>query len=209
MKINDANISTINGFRYMFFNRTTYRLVFEHNYTIDKCFENIDSALNCNQPGKYSILYQIKSHRFKYLDGQRYFFLEYPIENLSIIWSQSLAPTIEEENENTTRADGFVPYLNEGTKMFRGLLRNALSPNDSLIDGSLGTDNWYYSIGMLCSANEFYMNNGFPGIPNGSTTYVRLWAGIPPDLQDQNPSCYLEMSYLGMHINGLILLGFS
>jgi len=141
-------------------------------------FSGPTQALSVNDKYRYSILGSIGSD-FKY-DGKYEFLLEYPQLNGSNWWIQNKNPVLE--NEGTTAANGYTPVsVSWATHHFGGLVKSSQTTL-TLLDGSAGNTEWFYSIGTREVTSWSTQNcpspvNCFPG-PNGSVNEVYLWLRV-------------------------------
>ncbi|EAY03225.1 hypothetical protein TVAG_421130 [Trichomonas vaginalis G3] len=172
------------GKSYTYYNHSWYELVFEHNYSsTSKCFSSKKDALNINENGKYSILYDLNSTKYLMKDKYRYFILDYPNLNKINSWRQRNSPTVEKEKLNVMEALGFERYVTElPMEGWGGLVLSQLNLNRSLLDGLPGISHWQYAVAMICVEGNRYVEMGYPASFNEElqieviTDRIRLWA---------------------------------
>ena len=141
----------------------------------NKFFANFDETLKCNKPQLYSILGDLnESYQ---INGSYEFLLEYP----SVIgynrWIQSLLP---QNNNDALLVQGYKPIsISWNYEYWNGLVRSTVT-HSTLIDGSVGSSNWYYSIGCIYSP----WAPNFPG-PNSTLllTEVSLWIRVKDEIK--------------------------
>lgn len=165
------------------FDTKLYQLVFEHNFSTSKCFNNLEEAKNISTDGKFSILYDLNSTKYLMADNFRYFIIEYPLLNIINAWKQTNSPTEELERSGITKAIGFYPIFTESSNGWGGLLHTTLPEKyahepTTYLDGTLGNIDWWYSIGMLCNFPSIYYESGIPSSPGVNTKRVSLWCAI-------------------------------
>ena len=146
--------------------------VFHHNSRGGTVlYSNETEAKSSNTTDKYSVLGSITN--YKNSSGIYEFLLEYP--DLSTTkynrWTQTLNPvtTTMGSSDSTLTATGYdALHIDWETKYWGGLDKST-STSNTLIDGSVGSNNYFYAIG----AYKKYQS-GIPG-PNSSVSTVDLW----------------------------------
>lgn len=170
--------STDAGLETMEYGGQTYVKVFSHNSAIGGYFISKSEAQNCSTTGKFSILSTMD--KFK-ADGKYQFMLVYPESNKRNIWKQTNNPLNENIANTTTgkKVNGYEAIKTDLTGNFWGGL--ALSTTDvTLLDGSIGHSNWYYSIGAMQLWGTG--TNTFPGGNDTSVTQAELWLVCDEDV---------------------------
>lgn len=197
---------------YAMFNYKLYQLVFEHNFSISKCFTDTAEAKNSDKDGKFSILYDLNNTKYLMKDNFRHYILEYPELQLINAWKQTLSPTEEPEVERKYQATGFHPKITESPmKGWGGLVKTTLPEAikrvpTTYLDGNPGNNTWWYSVGMLCNFPEMYDDKGVPASDQVKTKQVCLWSAIRESYCDfakyscicsfYNSLTFVLMSYL-------------
>jgi hypothetical protein len=159
--------------------RELWILVFLHNITGGFFESREEAAYNPNSQHKYSILSKI-SDRDKF-NGKFEFKLIYPELNEFNHWRQSNNPIVEEDDLTKAKATGYEPIkITWSGSNWGGLLRTKYHYSSeclpTLIDGSIGVKEWWFSIGRVknCTGGEGSTTT-FPG-PNGNRVkHVELW----------------------------------
>lgn len=135
--------------------------VFYHNNNNCKVFfSNQTEALHTNSQYKFSILDQLEN--FRGTDNKFEFLLEYPDDfpNEYNRWKQTDNPVTVSEviGGDPYKAAGYesvhIDWDSNRTdssicNTFSGLLRSSRSSTHTLIDGSIGHDNWHIAIGAM------------------------------------------------------------
>ena len=156
--------------------------IFHHDCTKREFFQRgSPELLNINTKNRYSLLYII-NEKFK-IDGKYEFLLEYPEANKHNHWRQSNNPL----NETDKYGDGVRSHYNASgyedvniqmrQHNWGGLVRG--NSDDSLLEGSLGSVEWFYAIGQ---ANSNWYSSSLAGFkyPNNMDNIhvVYLWIGV-------------------------------
>ena len=130
-----------------------WKLIFLHNSINGTFFNSKNEAKKCNLQNKFSILEDID---YKYQRNNEFeFLLEYPEINGYNRWIQKKNPL----NQSDSIVEGYKPInISWIGRYWGGLVLS--SHSDTLIDGSAGYSNYWYSIGALISHQNF---NTFPG----------------------------------------------
>ena len=135
-------------------------------------FTEINDARSCNEPGKYSILEEARNVT-RYENEYFEFLLEYPGLAGFNRWKQSIYP-LDTINENVGE---FVNVSCTWTQnSWKGL--GSSTHGCSLLDGSIGSYNWFYAIGMKDNCEDTIFAHYFPG-PSDSRQKVYLWMRVP------------------------------
>lgn len=145
--------------------------VFYHNMA-GGFFRDSVEVLNTNTTYKYSVLDYIQ--KLKPQGDDKYTFrLEYG-NVVSNIWRQTNRPQDEvlADTTNGTPVTGYEPISIVHTGGYWGGLAKSTTTAKTLIDGSTGHGNWWYSIGTYAA----HVNNtSFPGYNNTNVTECSLW----------------------------------
>jgi hypothetical protein len=152
--------------------------VFFHNSTGGIFFKSKEEAKYIISDEKYSILNKINP--MLRINGKYEFLLEYPNGN-SNQWKQTNSPL--EEKETTISEHYNVMGYEEVNITMRENNWGGLALSTSLktlIEGSIGHDNWFYAIGQLVS-DQTYESQIAANIWGG-TYSVKLWIRIKEDL---------------------------
>ena len=161
----------IGDYEYKVFRGASWLKIYYQDVDI-AIFNDINDAKSCNEPGKYSILEEAKTIPH-YENAYFEFLLEYPGFAGFNRWKQSVYPldTIDED------VGEFVSVSCTWTQnSWKGLGKS--THGCSLLDGSIGTDNWYYAIGMKEKCDSGIYNHSFPG-PTKPHQKVYLWMRVP------------------------------
>ena len=165
--------------------------LFSHNSSGEVFFSSKSEALFCNSPQKYSIL-GLLDYRFL-INGVFEFLLEYPNEHEFYRWQQTSNPITTQEVVGVTTKES-IGYRkisgNDGYWNWGGLV---LSSTDyTLLDGSIGHENWCVAIGSLIA---FIDEDSFPGNCE-ATKLVQLWV-----LTHYTSICSCNFAYYRSHIS--------
>ena len=169
----------IGKFQFKTFEDVQWLKIFHHDCSEGEFFKaGSPELLNINTKNLFSILYMIND-RFK-INGKYEFLLEYPEENKYNHWRQSVNPLdiIDQYGNGVTThyyVDGYEKItVQMDSHNWGGLARS--NWNYALLEGSLGSPNWYYTIGQ--SANN-WRNSTLAGYEYDDTIHiVHLWIGI-------------------------------
>lgn len=164
-----------------------WTLVYNHNVAGGYFTDELEAATtNVTKPSanKYSILSYLES--FRSIKGNFTFKISSPVSTKRNIWTQRTNPTVDQP------VAGYVPIsINMTAKFWGGLERNCgVTCTSSLMDGSIGTSDWWYAIGSYAP----YGAGGIPysqdNVPN-VVTHTQLWVRddsftlkTPRDCQD-------------------------
>ena len=155
-----------------------WKLVFYHNSIKGMFFSSKTEALNCNTTEKFSILRELDD-RYQ-IEGLFEFLLEYPKHLGFNRWVQKNSPAIEAEPSTAKNITGYKPIsISWPGRHWGGL--SLSSSVYTLIDGSIGSSNYWFSIGSFSNYENF---NTFPGPAYSMTEYYPvsecyLWVRIP------------------------------
>jgi len=153
-------------------------MIFYHNSTGGVFFDSFSEAMNCDKDSRYSI-FSLISHSFL-TEGYYEFLLEYPETVGFNHWRQSLLPWNDNEVLGN-KAQGYQGISISWNKNSWGglvLSNNYFQPQNNmstLLDGSAGTNDWWFSIGCVNPTIFFYPMYPGPGVTI-NTTY--LWLRI-------------------------------
>ena len=148
-----------------------WTMIFYHDSVSGGFFSSLQEAMFCENPNRYSIFSKIDKN-YK-IEGYYEFLLEYPGVSGFNRWKQSELPwSIPEEIGKI--ATGYIPInISWSGFGFGGLVKSNNNNNGgiTLLDGSAGTNYWFYAIG--CVNPDVYQ----PYYPGPSTTvgYSKLW----------------------------------
>ena len=131
-----------------------WQLIFYHNAKGNIYFEkNSECLLFCNETQRFSTL-GILTENFK-INGYFEFLIEYPERSSYYRWKQKKNPT--KYNSDV----GFVPIHVPSSKYeFNGLALSASSSGNTFLEGNIGKDTWYFSIGCY---SKWVGDDWFPG----------------------------------------------
>ena len=156
--------------------------IFYHDSIGGVFFKNLDQTMNNLDPNLYSVL-NIVNYRYK-INHYYVFLLEYPDLAGSNHWKQSKIPWYNTEVNGST-AEGYTPInITWNTHHWGGLVKsNNYFSCLTLMDGSAGTNYWWYALGVV-NSSQYYPK--YPG-PNGIlVNKSALWIRID-DLSVLNP----------------------
>jgi len=152
--------------------------IFHHNSSGGGMFRDFSHAINSDEPNLYSILHKVTDD-YK-ISGKYEFLLEYPELSGYNRWKQSLHPLYEKDDTNPVKGYEAIS-ISWDVQYWGGLTKSSRSGN-TLIDGSCGHTNWYYSIGAyknhewissVCPSTK----DCFPG-PADKKKEVILWVRV-------------------------------
>ena len=142
-------------------------------------FNSFEEASFSNTTNKFSILSTIDS-KYK-IQGKYEFLLFYPSLSGYNRWRQSNFPLYESDFDGKTCAAGYrgihIDWTsNEWCGLVRSIKNSVYGCIPSLLDGTVGSQNWYYTIGFInkCSNNI----GAIPG-PTGTVNEVILYIRNP------------------------------
>ena len=163
----------IGKYEYKIFKGASWKKIFFQDSNIGS-YDDIYDALDSNKPGMYSILKEASSSDH-YGDNSYEFLLEYPEKKGYNRWKQNIFPTEQPYDNSMEVVPGYFNISTTWTwNSWGGLAR---SPCQCvLLDGSIGSGFWFYSIGHKGNCDSYY-NTTFPG-PTGRVTKVYLWMRI-------------------------------
>ena len=168
-------------FEYKVFEHATWLKIFHHKMKVaNDRFDDFDEALFCNKANKFSILSKIND-RYKIM-GKYEFLLLYPGIAGYNRWLQSVFPLYENDENGKTQARGFQKVnLTWGVNKFKGLVRSMIHSDvnciPSLIDGTIGSQDWFYAIGYIKTCSQVFQTS-IPG-PDISANEVILYIRKP------------------------------
>jgi len=173
--------------------------IFYHDTMTGIYFDSFSHAMFSQDPNRYSIFSLITSS-FK-TEGYYEFLLEYPELSGFNQWRQNNLPW-QEEKIPSQIAGGYTPIsISWNSSYWGGLVRSndyhtTVYGSITLLDGSPGTDLWYYAIGCINPSVHWHPN--MPG-PNSAVKVARLWLRIDNVNLINKPSLpkhYLKVSFL-------------
>ena len=158
------------GFEYKLFRGASWLKIYYQDADVAN-ITNIDEARSCNEKGKYSIIEEAQNIHHYWSDKYE-FLLEYPGLRGFNRWQQSIYPL----NASNNNVGEFVNVSCSWTvNYWKGLQKSSFTC--TLLEGSIGHENWYYAIGYKtgCSSGWPYY---FPG-PSTAQSKVYLWMRVP------------------------------
>ena len=162
---------TIDGYRYKSDHGVYWKLIFFSKQNNENDFhESVEKYLSSNTDKIYSI---IEEESNKSILADKYeFLLDYPQKNGYNRWKQTNFPLNEKDNTTKSTAEGYEPIHISFTEQYWGGL---LKSGDScaLIEGSIGSTNWWYTIGYKRRCHRSYIHV-FPG-PGKTVNEVYWW----------------------------------
>ena len=189
------------------FNNAIWLKIFYHDIIQGGNFTNEEEALHSLNPYKFSILKDIENYgsRAQY-DGKFEFLLEYP--NLSSgynWWRQAKFPTLEYDNISRRYVEGYESVsISWASYSFGGLAKTTriliAGHIQTLLDGSIGYNTWYYAIGKY----GYQYGNTMPAFDNTATEIAVLWMRIN-SIKIFNPCTYFKHIYLSKSLFMLFL----
>ena len=149
------------------------KLFYHHMENIEEAFDNIEDATYIIGTNQYSILSEVQKWPHS---GPYEFLLEYPEHKGFNRWKQTNFPLNEVDYEQYPLAKGYENVSISWTDYSWGGL---LKSNDgcSLLEGSIGTFNWFYAIGTKKNCAQYGIED-FPG-PGTHVHTVYLWMKVP------------------------------
>ena len=199
--------ATFGDFRFKYFKRAQWMLIFHHEITGRVYFDNDEEALNCHEEKKYSILSSIKD-TMKFNDKFE-FLLQYGSSQTKYNrWKQKLNP-LEQTEEDVKEAEGFESIhldYNTTLRQFKGLAKTTIpcyyeeNPNyiPCLINGYFDHANWFFAIGEYRSYDSNWVES-IPGVKGEPS--VDLWIRILPDYNQIYQSIFNKHNFFNLHIN--------
>ena len=170
---------SVGKYEYKIFDNALWIKVYYQDVDLGN-YSEINEALSCNEPGKYSILREAK-HIEHYYKGVYEFLLEYPELTGYNRWKQSNYPL-----DTTESVSGFVNVSCSWTdNCWRGLSRT--NRPCALLDGTGGNCGWYYAFGMKINCDPVYTHT-FPG-PTGYRSKVYLWMRVSTTKRGYHCTC--------------------
>ena len=168
-------------YEFISFNGSQWIKIFYQDYTNKEDFENESEALDSNTSTKFSIIGE--APRFKRYNGKYEFILYYPYKpNEYNQWKQTLFPLYDLDSNSKSTAIGFSPIHLSWNESFGGLVKNnnETSANNivsNLLDGSVGTNIWYYCIAKYKENNQ-WKDSTIPGPLGESVNEVYLFMKV-------------------------------
>jgi len=145
--------------------------VFYHYSGSGVLFSNSSEALNCDQLNKFSVLGGLNGNYAP--NGKFEFLLEYPGILGYNRWKQTHLPYLNPE-VNGQCAIGYEPVsISWNSQYWCGLVASS-HPEVTVLDGSAGFEEWYYSIGTM---KDEWWPKYIPG-PGVLVNEVKLWIRI-------------------------------
>ena len=178
-----TEINAVN-YKIKYFRGAWWFRIFYHNVK-GGFFLNENEAKACDSKYKFSILGDINDHQDEWkIDNSFEFLLIYPMLKGFNRWKQSKFPLSEDSAVLVNKVTGFVNVSCSWTiNQWGGLakLTKAVSDGNSksiiptLIEGTIGSNNWYYTIGYY--GNHVNYKDVIPSYGE-KTTEVELWIRI-------------------------------
>jgi len=135
----------------------TWMKVFYHYSGSGSRFSGYSEALNCDSTDKFSILGRLNQ---TFQNGGKYeFLIQYPQVSGYNRWRQSLLP-YDDIEKTGNQAQGYEPVSISWNGQFWGGLVRSTQTSWTIIDGSAGHTNWWYSVGTM---DVQIWPNQFPG----------------------------------------------
>ena len=172
---------TLSLYEYTYIEGVQWLKIFRHKMnTVGGGFNSFEEASFVNETNKFSILSFIDS-KYK-IKGKYEFLLKYPDSKGYNRWRQSLFPLNEYDSNDKTCAKGYRSIhidwnQNNWCGLMRSMNRTDIKCIPSLLDGTIGNDNWFYSIGTMNNCSINYKDN-IPG-PAGCMSEVILYIRNP------------------------------
>ena len=164
---------------YKVFEGVQWLKIFHHKMTATGGgFDSFEEASFVNKTNKFSIL-SIIDAKYK-INGKYEFLLKYPSKEGYNRWRQSIFPLYEYDSKDKTCAKGYRGiHIDWNQSRWCGLVRSVYRNDEkcipSLIDGTIGTIDWFYSIGRINNCSPFNTNS-IPGpseLVNEVILYIR------------------------------------
>lgn len=151
---------------------------------------NFSHAINCDSENMYSILHMLND-KYK-INGKFEFLLEYPELGGCNRWKQSLNPLFD--TDDSAQAVGYEGInISWSVTQWGGLVRSS-QKSFTVLDGSCGSVNWHYAIGVY-KGNSYSntqcppLGDCFPG-PSSINRVVLLWVRINGNPPEECPTLY-------------------
>lgn len=179
MRIDECQIK-IGKYHYKKLNGALWLRIFYHNAKLAGPFKN-EEALSINQDNKFSILNEIKDDkRFKF-EGKYEFLLHYSERTGYNWWRQTNFPLYESTMSTAGKTvEGYENVSVSWTTNNWGGLARTVEYNKkctpSLLDGSIGIENYFYAIGNN-GCTGAYVNNTPPNV-NPGVSEAALWIRV-------------------------------
>ena len=176
-------------YQYKWFKDALWLKIFDHNLNYSQDFVDENEALSCNKPYKYSILKEIEllGDAAKYQKDKLEFLIEYPQEqNKFNWWRQFQFPTKEDEILKQKQVKGYedvlISWKNNSWGGLAKTIHNLFKGEENeclpcLLDGSVGTESWFYSIGKYDCSYTYSKQYPFYSPPYDQ---VILWLRVKP-----------------------------
>ena len=162
-----------------FKNKSWIKLLY-HNVTGKIEFNDENEALyyvNRSNKQLYSIIKAINNE--SRINGKFEFILEYPNERKYVQWKQLNYPLYEKDVSGKSITEGFEPD-DSAPQGFKGLAYSMIyEPSNcrpSLLDGSLGSSNFFYAVGMMKCPTP-HDHSSIPAI-SSSTKVMSFWMRV-------------------------------
>lgn len=147
----------------MYFEGVEWIKIFHHKMEkVEDAFDSLEEAAFSNSSNKFSILSAIDA-KYK-IRGKYEFLLKYPKLSGYNRWQQNNFPLYEQDTNGKKCAEGYKKiHIDWTSNSWCGLVKSMNHTGykciPSLIDGTVGSENWYYTIGRLknCSGNSSSM----------------------------------------------------
>ena len=162
---------------YKYFNNFYWLKIFYHDCRNNNFFNNYSEAIYSLNSKKFSILKNI-TDKYK-INNFFEFLLEYPEVSGYNQWKQSLNPIDNIENSNPT-ALGYIPISISWNAWNWGGLVLSSSSSWTLLDGSVGVSNWYYSVGSYFNTHykPYFPGPAFTNSDDYRVSEVYLWVKL-------------------------------
>ena len=166
--------------KFMKFKNHIWMHLFHHDHGIAKTFKDRNEAMNTNAAGKYSILYLLNNKfRTKKRGVLKYeFIMNWPSLTYYYQWRQTKNPLEEIELIGVSKVTGFEPIHVTHTPEDFGGLANDKNASHTLLNGRIGHSDWYGTLGMLSTAEPYWIGVGIPAFSE-PTNVVDLWIKTP------------------------------
>ena len=164
--------------RYMKFKGSYWMLLMHHDYTGKIMFEDINEAINSNDPKKYSVLNLLnnKYRTIKHGTLKYEFLINWPELSYYYQWRQTNNPLDENDIIGIKEVNGYEPInVRHDPWRFGGLSKDSNHSN-TLLNGYQGHQDWCTSIGMIKTSTMRDI-----GIPASceATNIVDFWVKTP------------------------------
>ena len=166
------DISYKDEYKYAY--KAYWKLLFYANQRESGDYLSLSEYLTVKSEKVYSNFQEEKDRPRK--QGKYEFLLEYPALDGYNRWKQSNFPLNEPDSNNKTTAEGYVGiHTSWNINNWGGLVLSTNEQGYCLLDGSVGSEYWYYTIGYVGNVPKW--QNGFPG-PGEIVQEVYLWMRI-------------------------------